>query len=84
MSKTFPRFSSDKEAEDFVESADLSEYNFTDFKGVHFERNDKLTHVDLRLPAQLFTVLSRKAAAEGISTTDFIQQLIQRDLENAQ
>jgi len=83
MSKTFPRFSSDKEAEDFVESADLSEYDFTDFKRVHFERDDKLAHIDLQLPAQLFTVLSRKAAAEGMSTTDFIQQLIERDLEKA-
>ena len=35
--KPFPRFKNDKEAERFVENADLSEYDFSDFKPVNFD-----------------------------------------------
>lgn len=34
--KEFPSFATDKEAEDFVDNADLSEYDFSGFKTVKY------------------------------------------------
>ena len=35
--KSFPRFKSDEDAENFVEKTDLSEYDFSDFKPMDFD-----------------------------------------------
>lgn len=35
--KPFPRFKSNEDAEDFVEKADLSKYDFSDFKPMDFD-----------------------------------------------
>ena len=37
MKKKIPRFRSDEEVEHFLETADLSEYDFSQFKPVRFE-----------------------------------------------
>ena len=37
MKKKIPAFESDEEAERFVDTADLSEYDFSQFKPVRFE-----------------------------------------------
>lgn len=37
MKKKFPDFKTDEEAERFVAAADLTEYDFSDFKSVKFE-----------------------------------------------
>jgi predicted DNA binding CopG/RHH family protein len=39
--KPFPRFDTDEEAEQFVETADLSEYGFSGFKPARFEFEPK-------------------------------------------
>ena len=39
--KTIPTFQTDEEAEKFVDTADLSEYDFSGFKIVHFEFKPK-------------------------------------------
>ncbi|UTO28701.1 CopG family antitoxin [Bartonella harrusi] len=35
--KQMPVFKTDEEAENFVDTADLTDYDLTDFKPVHFE-----------------------------------------------
>ncbi|WP_375633829.1 MULTISPECIES: CopG family antitoxin [unclassified Bartonella] len=35
--KQIPVFKTDEEAENFVDTADLTDYDLTDFKSVHFE-----------------------------------------------
>lgn len=46
--KKFPFFASDREAEDFVDNADLSGYDFSDFKTVKYEFEPKNAITDLR------------------------------------
>lgn len=41
MKRKFPRFASDKQAEEFVARADLSEYDFSEFRPMRFEINSK-------------------------------------------
>ncbi len=47
--KKFPKFKTDKDAENFVDAADLSEYDFSEFKPMSFEFEPKDKAVTLRL-----------------------------------
>jgi len=75
--KKLPIFRSDKEAEDFLENADLSEYDLSGFKRVHFEFEEKDRAVSVRLPERLYAVVKKKAAKEGIKTQRFIRRALE-------
>jgi predicted DNA binding CopG/RHH family protein len=53
MKKTIPSFKTDEEAEQFVDTADLSEYDLSGGEIVRFELKPKDKSVNLRLPEQL-------------------------------
>lgn len=76
--KKFPTFTSDKQAEDFVAKADLTEYDLSGFKKVHFEFEAKSRAVNIRLPESLYMVVKKKAATEGIKTQRFIRRALER------
>jgi predicted DNA binding CopG/RHH family protein len=75
--KAFPRYQSDEDAERFVETADLSEYDFSKFKPAGFEFDRKDARVNMRLPAQLLEAVKERAKARGIP----YQRLIREALE---
>jgi hypothetical protein len=52
MKKKIPAFRSDKAAERFAETADLSEYDLSGFTRVHFEFEEKTTPRSTRLPTR--------------------------------
>ncbi|NMW19576.1 MAG: hypothetical protein HKK66_11265 [Chlorobiaceae bacterium] len=52
MKKKFPDFKTDAEAEVFVETADLSEYDFSGMVSMRFELKCKDTSISLRLPEE--------------------------------
>jgi len=76
--KKFPIFTSDKQAEDFVANADLTDYDLSGFKKVHFEFEPKSRAVNIRLPESLYAVVKKKAATEGIKTQRFIRRALER------
>ena len=76
--KKIPKLLSDKQAEAFLENADLSEYDLSGFKRMHFEFEPKTRAVNIRLPERLYTVVKKKAAAEGIKTQRFIRRALER------
>jgi predicted DNA binding CopG/RHH family protein len=78
MKKPFPDFKTDAEAEAFVESADLSEYNFSQFKPVQFEFQAKTERVNMRLPADLLKAVQAKAKAEGMPYQRFIRATLEK------
>jgi len=53
MKKKFSDFKTDAEAEAFVETADLSEYDLSDMIPVRFELRRKDKSIGLRLPEKL-------------------------------
>ena len=77
MKKPFPDFKSDKEAEDFVAEADLTEYDFSDFKLVQFEFHPKNERVNMRLPRSLLDAVKAKAATQGVPYQRFIRQTLE-------
>jgi predicted DNA binding CopG/RHH family protein len=80
MKKTIPRLVSDEAAEEFVEAADLSEYDLSGFKPTHFEFEKKAEQLNMRLPKLLLEALKDRARARGIPYTRYIRELIERDV----
>ncbi len=77
MKKKLPRFRSDKEAEDFVEKADLTEYDLSAMRLIRFEFQPKSERVNMRLPRQLLDAVRVSAAKAGVPYQRFIRQALE-------
>jgi predicted DNA binding CopG/RHH family protein len=80
MSKKFPDLKSDDEADAWLQSADLTEYDLTDMKKVRFELARKDASISLRLPAALLTSLRAEAVKANMPTQRLIRMLIEAQL----
>ncbi|CAK0761247.1 Predicted DNA binding protein, CopG/RHH family [Gammaproteobacteria bacterium] len=78
-SKPLPSLRSDAEAERFVETADLSEYDLSSFKPVRFEFTPKDATLTMRLPASLLDAVKLKAKSKGIPYTRYVRMLLEND-----
>jgi predicted DNA binding CopG/RHH family protein len=78
--KPFPVFYTDAEAEHFLETADLSEYDFSGFKPFRFEFQAKDARVNLRLPATLLSSVKVEAAKAGIPYQRLIREFLEQGI----
>ena len=78
--KPLPPLTSDAEAEDFVENADLSEYDLSGFTPMRFEIEPKAASLNMRLPASLLDAVKAKAKASGIPYTRYVRMLLEMDV----
>jgi predicted DNA binding CopG/RHH family protein len=81
MKKAIPSFKTDEEAEQFVEEADLSEYDLSGGQIVRFEVKPKDKSVNLRLPEQLLEAVRNRASRAGIPYQRFIRMALERALQ---
>jgi len=77
MKKKIPTFESDEEAEHFVETADLSQYDLSGATPVRFEFEKKAARVNMRLPETLLTAVKARAKARGIPYQRFIREALE-------
>ncbi len=77
MKKKLPSFKSDREAEEFVEKADLTEYDLSGMQPVRFEFQRKSERVNMRLPRQLLDAVRASAAKAGVPYQRFIRQALE-------
>jgi predicted DNA binding CopG/RHH family protein len=77
MKKKLPSFKSDKEAEAFVEKADLTEYDLSVMRPIRFEFQPKSERVNMRLPRQLLDAVRASAAKAGVPYQRFIRQALE-------
>lgn len=80
MKKKFPEFKTDAEAEAFVDTADLSEYDFSDMVPMRFELRRKDKSVSLRLPEGLLDEVRGAAKRANMPYQRFIRMAIERAL----
>jgi predicted DNA binding CopG/RHH family protein len=80
MKKRIPIFESDEEAERFVETADLTEYDLSQFKPARFEFEKKAARVNMRLPEPLLAAVKARAKARGIPYQRFIREALEQAL----
>ena len=77
--KPLPSFKTDDEAETFVATSDLSDYDLTGGVPLRFEFRSKDANVSMRMPQSLLTEVKARAAAEGMP----YQRYIRKTLEEA-
>lgn len=80
MKKKIPAFKSDKEAQDFVAAADLTEYDLSGGMPVQFEFEPKSANLNMRIPKPLLDAVKERAKVRGIPYTRFIRQLMEREV----
>lgn len=78
--KSMPSLRSDAAAEKFVATTDLSQYDLSGFKPMHFEVEPKAAALNMRLPASLLEALKLKAKAKGIPYTRYVRLLLEEDV----
>ena len=75
-----PSLKNDEDAESFVETADLSEYDLSGFKTMRFEFEPKTAALNMRLPQNLLDALRTKAREKGIPYTRYVRLLLENDV----
>ena len=78
--KRLPRLKSDAEAERFVDTADLTQYDLSGFRPAQFEFEKKTAQVNLRMPEGLLKAVKERARKRGIPYQRFIRETLERAL----
>ena len=79
MKKQLPILNSDEEAENFIDNADLTEYDLSALTPVRFEFQPKQQSITMRLSAPLLQAIKYEAEQFGMP----YQRFIRKTLENA-
>jgi predicted DNA binding CopG/RHH family protein len=77
MKKKLPKLQSDREAEKFVATADLTDYDLTGLRTVRFEFQPKSERVNMRLPKPLLKAVKASAAKAGMPYQRFIRHALE-------
>lgn len=78
MKKKIPTFKTDREAERFIDTADLSDYDLAGAQPVRFEFEKKDARVNMRLPRPLLDALKERAKQRGIPYQRLIREALER------
>ncbi len=81
--KQIPVFHADAEAERFVETADLTKFDLSQFKTVQFEFEKKEAQLNMRLPQPMLEAVKERAKRRGIPYTRLIREMIENGLAKA-
>ena len=78
--KKLPVFKSDRAAERFVATADLTNYDLSGFRPVQFEFEKKEARVNMRIPDSLLAAVKTRAGERGIPYQRFIREALEREV----
>jgi len=81
MKKKLPRLKSDRDAEEFVAKADLTDYDLSHMRIMRFEFQRKSERVNMRLPRPLLEAVKASAAKAGVPYQRFIRQALEVAVE---
>ena len=84
MKQPIPSFETDDEAERFVAEADLTDYDLSGGRVVHFEFQPKSAQLNMRLPAPLLAAVKALAGARGIPYTRLVREMLEREVARSQ
>lgn len=84
MKKKIPTFQTDAEAEHFVDTADLSEYDPSGLRPTRFEFERKTAQLNMRLPVSLLEAVKRRAMERGIPYTRFVREAVETALARSE
>jgi predicted DNA binding CopG/RHH family protein len=76
--KKLPTFKTDKEAADFVDHADLSEYDLSHSTIVQFKFEQKSAYLNMRLSESLLAAVKKTAEKRGIPYQRFVREALEK------
>jgi predicted DNA binding CopG/RHH family protein len=76
--KKLPRLSSNRAAEKFGATADLTRYDLSGMVPVGFEFKPKTERINMRLSKELLDRVKKRAAKAGVSYQQFIHLALER------
>lgn len=79
--KPWPTFKTDDEIDDFLATADLSEYEWGPLERVNFEFENKSARVSLRLPESQLAHIKTEAEKRGVKYQRFMRELMTRGMQ---
>ena len=78
MKKPLPNLTTDKEAEDFIDNADLTEYDLSALTPTRFEFQPKERSITMRLSEPLLEAIKNEAGRSGMPYQRFIRQALEQ------
>ena len=81
MKRKVPKMTSDEEVEAFLDQ-DLSDLDFSQFKPMRFEFENKSARVNMRLPERQLETVKAEAKKRGVPYQRFMRELLERGLES--
>ena len=81
MKRKLPRPAGDQAAADFVEAADLTEFDLSGMQPVRFEFAPKEARVNMRLPGELLAAVKAAADKAGMPYQRFIRRALEQAIE---
>ena len=82
MKKKLPALKSDKQAEAFVENADLTEFDLSSMREVRFEFEPKSARINMRLPETLLAAVKTYASKAGMPYQRFLRQALETAMQS--
>lgn len=80
--KRWPTLPTDEAAEEFVTTADLSEYDWSAAEPVRYEFEDKSSRVTMRLSERQLETIKAEAARRGVKYQRFMRELMERGMRS--
>jgi predicted DNA binding CopG/RHH family protein len=81
MKSKIPAFQSDAEAENFVDLADLSQFDLSGAKMIQFELKPKDKSINLRMPIALFEAVRNEAKRAGLPYQRYIRLMLEQAVQ---
>ena len=78
--KSLPVLLSDADAEEFIATSDLTNFDLSGGRIMNFEFEEKDSQLSLRMPTSLLDALKSKAKLKKVPYTRYIRMLIERDI----
>ena len=78
--KPLPTLRTDAEAENFIAASDLTKFDLSGGRVMHFEFEEKDSQLSMRMPMSLLDAVKSKAKLKKVPYTRYIRMLIERDV----
>ena len=80
--KSWPSLPTDKAARQFVDEADLTQFDWSVAEPVKYEFEDKSARVTMRLPESQLDNIKAEAKKRGIKYQRFMRELMERGMQS--
>jgi predicted DNA binding CopG/RHH family protein len=84
MKKQLPILKTDEEAEDFIDTTDLTECDLSALTPIRFEFQPKQKSITMRLSEPLLEAIKNEAGRSGIPYQRFIRQALENAVHHPQ